>query len=76
MHQSTTLDELLADPMVQLVMSRDGVDPEELRDLISVKARPGTRASALSYMPANELPAAHVINGLCGMRAFPGTCRA
>jgi hypothetical protein len=29
-----TLDELLNDPMVQLVMARDNVRPEELRQLI------------------------------------------
>jgi hypothetical protein len=29
-----TLDELLSDPMVQLVMTRDRVEPEEIRLLL------------------------------------------
>jgi hypothetical protein len=34
MTDAITLDELLNDPLVQLVMARDNVRPEELRQLI------------------------------------------
>ncbi|WP_157083127.1 hypothetical protein [Novosphingobium lentum] len=30
-----TLDELLADPIVQLVMQRDGVTPEDVREVVN-----------------------------------------
>ncbi|MDI6027568.1 hypothetical protein QBK99_15360 [Corticibacterium sp. UT-5YL-CI-8] len=57
----THLDELLSDPMVQLVMARDRVRPDELRRLI-VKAVDGTETAAV--------PPAHLISacrsaGLC-----------
>lgn len=32
--KTTVLDELLGDPMVQMVMARDGVRPEDLRDML------------------------------------------
>ncbi|MBD0416605.1 hypothetical protein [Oryzicola mucosus] len=57
----THLDELLSDPMVQLVMERDRVRPDELRRLI-VKAVDGTDTAVV--------PPAHLISacraaGLC-----------
>lgn len=35
----TRLDELLSDPMVQLVMARDSVRPEDLREMIERDSR-------------------------------------
>ena len=32
--KTTVLDELLSDPMVQMVMARDGVRAEDLRDML------------------------------------------
>ena len=51
-----TLDELLSDPMVQMVMERDSVRPEHLRMLLE---RARDRAAA------PELPPAHVIDKVC-----------
>ncbi len=50
-----TLDELLSDPMVQLVMTRDRVEPEEIRLLLK-RARARARRSTKP-----SLPPAHVI---------------
>jgi hypothetical protein len=51
-----TLDELLSDPMVQLVMERDRVRPEHLRTMLE-------RAHARSAEP--RLPPAHMIGKTC-----------
>jgi len=47
-----TLDELLSDPMIRLLMARDRVRPEEVRMLLNKAMR-----------PAKRIPAAHVIAG-------------
>jgi hypothetical protein len=51
-----TLDELLSDPMVQLVMERDSVRPEHLRLMLE-------RARDRGDEP--RLPPAHVIDKVC-----------
>jgi hypothetical protein len=51
-----TLDELLSDPMVQLVMERDSVRPEQLRFMLE-------RARDRAEEP--RLPPAHVIEKVC-----------
>ncbi len=51
-----TLDELLSDPMVQLVMARDSVRPEQLRMMLE-------RARDRAEEP--KLPPAHVIDRMC-----------
>ncbi|UCI05472.1 hypothetical protein [Mesorhizobium sp. B1-1-8] len=57
-----TLDELLNDPMIQLVMERDRVRPAELRMLLEKKAR--VRAvDSPNDQPA--VPPAHVVAGTC-----------
>jgi hypothetical protein len=48
---TTVLDELLSDPMVQMVMARDQVRPEELRQMLE---QDRNRAE-------EKLPPAHVI---------------
>lgn len=58
---NTPLDELLSDPMVKLVMARDRVKADELRNMIVAAVCRGDRP---------ELPPAHVIKacqqaGLC-----------
>jgi hypothetical protein len=50
-----TLDELLGDPMVQLVMERDRVRPEQLRMMLE-RARDRTE---------EPLPPAHIIGKAC-----------
>ncbi|RUZ51311.1 hypothetical protein EN956_25170, partial [Mesorhizobium sp. M7A.F.Ca.CA.004.05.2.1] len=49
----STLDELLSDPMVLLVMERDRVRPEQVRMLLERARRPSTDEP--------EVPPAHVI---------------
>ncbi|MBX3582663.1 MAG: hypothetical protein KF810_12265 [Rhizobiaceae bacterium] len=49
----TKLDELLGDPMIQMVMERDRVRPEDLRAMLERDLR---RHSA-----RNQIPPAHVI---------------
>ena len=49
-----TLDELLSDPMIRLVMARERVRPEEVWMLLSKAMR-----------PKKNIPAAHVIAGTC-----------
>ena len=66
MSEKMTLDELLDDPMVKLVMARDSVNPEELRVALTMRTRPQAVAVALSVPAA--LPAAHVIDQVCRMR--------
>jgi hypothetical protein len=51
-----TLDELLSDPMVQLVMARDRVKPDEVR--LHFK-----RARARARQPL--VPPAHVVDKRC-----------
>jgi len=53
----THLDELLNDPMVQLVMKRDSVRPEHLRSMLE-----RVRAQAVE----DGIPPAHVIDKGCG----------
>ncbi|QPC88689.1 hypothetical protein GA830_12615 [Mesorhizobium sp. NBSH29] len=50
-----TLDDLLSDPMVQLVMTRDSVRPEDVR-LLFKRARDRS---------VNFTPPAHVIDACC-----------
>jgi hypothetical protein len=53
----STLDELLSDPMVLLVMERDRVHPEQVRLLLERARRPSVEESAV--------PPAHVIARTC-----------
>jgi hypothetical protein len=73
MHQNTMLDELLADPMIKLVMSRDGVDAEELRELVTHKAQRSAQSIPELRLSADEVPAAHVISEVCRMRLLLGS---
>ncbi|RWM98730.1 MAG: hypothetical protein EOR84_09905 [Mesorhizobium sp.] len=50
-----TLDELLSDPMVKLVMERDRVQPAELRSLLEEKVR---RDDDASVNPVTDRPGA------------------
>jgi hypothetical protein len=56
-----TLDELLNDPMVQLVMARDRVRPAELRLLLE-KARDRAGDPRIDQV---SLPPAHVVASNC-----------
>ena len=53
----STLDELLSDPMVLLVMERDRVKPEQVRILLERARRPAV------YGPL--VPPAHVVAKTC-----------
>ncbi|MBZ9676847.1 hypothetical protein [Mesorhizobium sp. ES1-1] len=53
----STLDELLSDPMVQLVMERDHVRPEQVRMLLE-RARPRNAGEPV-------VPPAHVVARTC-----------
>ena len=53
-----TLEELLNDPMIRLVMERDRVQPAELRTLLEEKVR--DRAAE-----EPQLPPAHVVAKTC-----------
>ncbi len=55
----TTLDELLGDPIIQLVMARDRVRPQDVRLLME---RAGARGAAI--------PPAHVIAETCRNRGL------
>jgi len=57
-----TLDELLNDPMVRLVMERDRVQPAELRMLLE-RARGRTAEDASADRPV--VPPAHVVARTC-----------
>lgn len=46
-HKELTLDELLADPIVQLVMQRDGVTAADVREVIE-RARRAQRGNSES----------------------------
>ncbi|CCV13386.1 hypothetical protein [Mesorhizobium sp. STM 4661] len=52
-----TLDELLSDPMVQLVMQRDRVRPEQVRTLLERARRPAAEEPLV--------PPAHVVAKTC-----------
>ncbi|PTE12346.1 hypothetical protein [Mesorhizobium helmanticense] len=57
-----TLDELLSDPMVQLVMQRDRVRPEQVRVLLErVRGRVAGEAPAIGP----QLPPAHMVARTC-----------
>jgi hypothetical protein len=59
----SVLDDLLGDPMVQMVMARDGVRPQDLRELLERdRRRHGTIERRL-------VPPAHVIDAsqTCGL---------
>ena len=57
----STLDELLSDPMIQLVMARDSVRPEDVRMLLE---RDRKRAAERRLVPQ-----AHVIAACAASRA-------
>ena len=57
-----TLDELLNDPMIQLVMERDHVRPAELRMLLE-RARDRAADETRADLPA--MPPAHVVARSC-----------
>jgi hypothetical protein len=58
---TTVLDDLLSDPLVQLVMARDSVRPEEIRLMLE---RDRVRAA-----DPDAMPPAHVI-AACGSRSL------
>ncbi len=53
----STLDELLSDPLVLLVMERDRVRPEQVRMLLEQVRRPAAEEP--------EVPPAHIIARTC-----------
>ncbi|AZO12737.1 MULTISPECIES: hypothetical protein [unclassified Mesorhizobium] len=57
-----TLDELLNDPIIQLVMERDHVKPAELRRLLE---RARDRAADDSRIDQAVVPPAHVVARSC-----------
>jgi hypothetical protein len=57
-----TLDELLNDPMVRLVMERDRVQPAELRTLLE---RARGRSAEDARMDQPVVPPAHVVAKTC-----------
>jgi len=57
-----TLDELLNDPMIQLVMERDRVRPAELRLLLE---RARDRAAEEAHNDRPIVPLAHVVAKNC-----------
>lgn len=57
--RTQTLDELLSDPMIQLVMARDSVRPEEVRWLLK-------RVRDREQDPS--LPPAYMLAGTCRSR--------
>ncbi|RWM14050.1 MAG: hypothetical protein E5X53_27205 [Mesorhizobium sp.] len=63
-----TLDELLSDPMVKLVMERDRVQPAELRMLLEEKVRrDDAPVNPDSNRPVSErfVPPAHMMAETC-----------
>jgi hypothetical protein len=58
-----TLDELLSDPMVKLVMERDRVQPAELRTLLEEKVRRVDDDAPVNDRPV--VPPAHVVARAC-----------
>lgn len=61
-NMTTVLDELLNDPMVQMVMARDSVRPEELRGLLE---RHRTDAIEKGLVPPAHVIAACKARSLC-----------
>ncbi|TIS78368.1 MAG: hypothetical protein E5W94_09915 [Mesorhizobium sp.] len=61
-----TLDELLSDPMVKLVMERDRVQPAELRSLLEEKVRRDD-APVVIDRPVTDrfIPPAHMVAESC-----------
>lgn len=55
--RTTVLDELLDDPLVQMVMARDGVRPQDLRDMLERDRR----RFAEKRPEESMVPPAHVI---------------
>lgn len=60
--KTTVLDELLDDPMVQMVMARDSVQPEELRRSLE---RHRTDAIEKGLVPPAHVIAACQVRNLC-----------
>lgn len=60
--KTTVLDELLSDPMVQMVMARDSVRPEELRRMLE---RHRTNAIERGLMPPAHVIASCQARNLC-----------
>jgi hypothetical protein len=58
----TVLDELLSDPMVQMVMARDSVRPEELRLMLERDRR---RATEKGILPPAHVIASCQVRSLC-----------
>ncbi|MEW9807972.1 hypothetical protein [Mesorhizobium marinum] len=58
----TALDDLLGDPMVQMVMARDGVRPGDLRDMLERDRR---RAIEKRLIPPAHVIAASKTCSLC-----------
>jgi len=46
-HREPTLNEMLSDPLIRLVMRADGVDPEKLRPQLDAVARSLVRPPSL-----------------------------
>lgn len=59
---TTVLDDLLSDPLVQLVMARDSVRPEELRSMLE---RDRVRAAEPGAVPPAHVIAACEARSLC-----------
>jgi hypothetical protein len=57
---TTVLDELLDDPMVQMVMARDSVRPEELRQMLERH-----RAEEKQLVPPAHVIASCRLRSLC-----------
>jgi hypothetical protein len=57
-NDQNTLDELLADPLIQIVMASDGVQPEDIRMLLERALRP----------EEPSLPQPHMIAQACWMQ--------
>lgn len=62
MTEGTTLNELLDDPIIQLVMASDNVEADEVRELFD---RARYRMDARTFIPA-----AHMIDRICKNRGL------
>ncbi|RUU29885.1 hypothetical protein [Mesorhizobium sp. M6A.T.Ce.TU.016.01.1.1] len=58
-----TLDELLSDPMIKLVMERDRVQPAALRTLLEEKVRRAEDDAQVN--PDRFVPPAHMVAETC-----------
>ncbi|RVB71825.1 MULTISPECIES: hypothetical protein [unclassified Mesorhizobium] len=58
-----TLDELLSDPMIKLVMERDRVQPAALRTLLEEKVRRAEDDAPVN--PDRLVPPAHMVAETC-----------